>query len=134
MVCMVSGINFRDGMLAHWITHSVGVSLRTPGYCCNAVPSKECGVCCEGCPMLGFCTEIKTIFWVFSSNGSVFSVCVFGQLCSSSNVCGAWTHVCIHKAHFPSSTTRHILSSLHCGSRCGSVVKLNTFYLHQTPS
>ena len=26
MVCMVSGVQFRDGTLAHWVTHSVGVS------------------------------------------------------------------------------------------------------------
>ena len=30
-VCMGSGAFFREGMLAHWVTHSVGVSLRTPG-------------------------------------------------------------------------------------------------------
>ena len=27
---MVSGVCFRDGTLAHWVTHSVGVSLMTP--------------------------------------------------------------------------------------------------------
>ena len=28
---LVSGVCFRDGMLAHWVTHTVDVSLRTPG-------------------------------------------------------------------------------------------------------
>ena len=38
MSCLVHGLHgvwclffFRDGMLAHWVTHSVGVSLRTQG-------------------------------------------------------------------------------------------------------
>ena len=50
----------------------------------------------------------------------VYSVLVafVTQLCSPSNVCvcGVWTHVCIHKAHFPSSPR---LAQL--------------FYLHHTP-
>ena len=25
MVCMVSGVRFRSGMLAHWVTHSMGL-------------------------------------------------------------------------------------------------------------
>ena len=29
--CMVSSVCFRDGTLAHCVTHSVGVSLSTPG-------------------------------------------------------------------------------------------------------
>jgi len=31
MICMVFGVCFRDGTLAHWVTHSVGASLSTPG-------------------------------------------------------------------------------------------------------
>ena len=37
MVCVVSGVHFRDGTLAHWVIHSVGVSLRTP----NTIPSVD---------------------------------------------------------------------------------------------
>ena len=32
MVCMVSVVRFKDGTMAHWVSHSVGVSIRTPGY------------------------------------------------------------------------------------------------------
>ena len=43
-------------------------------------------------------------------------VCVVTQLCSPSNVCGwVWMHiVCIHKAHFPSSSRLAQLFCLHC--------------------
>ena len=55
------------------------------------------------------------------------------QLCSSSlNVCGMWTHVCIHKAHFLSLPS--LAHSIFTALWCGSVIKLNTFYLHQAPS
>ena len=83
--------------------------------CCNAVPSNECGVCCESCPMLGICTKTKTNFWVSQVRG-VYSVFVglVTRLCSLSNACvesghTLWAYIklafCLHQA-------RHILSSL----------------------
>ena len=52
----------------------------------------------------------------FSSNGGVLSVCRFchSALQSFKCVCGAWTHVCIHKGHFPSSPPSVQLFYLHC--------------------
>ena len=82
-------------------------------------------------PMLGFCKKNSG----FSQEMGVYSVFVglLTQLCSSSlNVCVERGHVCIHKAHFPSlpSSAHSIFTALWCGS----VIKLNTFYLHQAPS
>ena len=100
--------------------------LKFVGSCCyNAVPSKVCGVGFAVKVVLCYCFAQK-LKLVFSSNGGVFSVRRFGHsACSPSNVCvcGAWTHVCIQKAHCS------VFTALWCGC---SVVKL-TFYLHQTP-
>ena len=58
----------------------------------------------ESCPMLGSHKKKKK-----KKKGSAFSVCWFCHSalqsfkCVCVCVCGAWTHVCIHKAHFPSS-------------------------------
>ena len=71
-----------------------------PG-CCNAVPSKVCGV--------SFAVKVGRVLH------SVF-VGLVTQLCSPSNVCvcGVWTHVCIHKANFLSSPRSAQLFCLHC--------------------
>ena len=58
MDCMVSGVRFRGGTLAHWVTLNGIPKLVTSkvhglnkcklkivcSCCCNAVPSKVCGV------------------------------------------------------------------------------------------
>jgi len=58
------------------------------------------------------------------------------QLCSPSNgcvaVCGAWTHVCIHKAQFPLHHAWHSCSIFIVLWYGCSIVKL-AFYLHHTP-
>ena len=71
------------------------------------------------CPMLGFCTKIKTNF---SSNGmySVF-VGLVTQLCSPSNACVDRGHtLCAYMkpAHFPSSpsSAHSVFTALWCGS------------------
>ena len=54
------------------------------------------------------------------------------QLCTPSNVCAAWTHMCIHKAYFHLHHAWHscsIFTGLWCGC---SFIKL-AFYLHHTP-
>ena len=67
----------------------------------------------------------------------VYSVFVglLTHLCSSSNVCVERRHVCIlvYKAHFRLSlpSSAHPIFTALC---CGSIVKLNTFYLHQALS
>ena len=67
---------------------------------------------CESCPMLG--SHKNTGFSQIMGVDSVF-VGFVTQLCNPSNVCvcGAWTHVCIHKAEFSTTVQimpRHALS------------------------
>ena len=65
--------------------------------------------------MLGF---LPKKFWVFSSNEGVPCGFCHTALQSFKCVCGAWTYVCIHKAHFlssPRSAVTAVLSSLHSG-------------------
>ena len=99
--------------------------LKIVGSCCyNAVPSKVCGVGFAVKVVLCYCfaqklklvSQVMGVYSVFV--GLVTRLAVL-QMC----VCGAWTHVCIKKAH------SSVFTALWCGC---SVVKL-TFYLHQTP-
>ena len=74
-----------------------------------------------------------TNFWVFSSNGRI--QCLWGlvtQLCSPSNACVERGHtLCAYiKLSVFTKLGTFCLHSLWCGS----VIKQNTFYLHQTPS
>ena len=65
---------------------------------------------------LGFCTKIKTNFWVFSSNGGVFSVCGFGHSALQSFKCVWSVDMCAYiKLTFRLHQARHIPSSLHSG-------------------
>ena len=107
-----------EGLNPKWITNKPMDWINVGSCCCNAVLSKIGGVgfACESCPMLGFCTRKKTNFWVFSSSWGVFSVCGFcdSAFQSFKCVCGALTHVCIHKAHFLSSPRLAQLFCLYC--------------------
>ena len=70
------------------------------------------------CVKLSYARVLPKKFWVFSSNEGVPCGFCHTALQSFKCVCGAWTYVCIHKAHFlssPRSAVTAVLSSLHSG-------------------
>ena len=114
MVCMVSGVHFRDGTLAHWVTQSVGVSLRT----------RRLKRLLLSIPLILMCVCV----WMWTH-----VVCIHKAHFPSSP-CSVVSLVRLSRGASESLASDYTLGTAVTALLCGcSVIKLN-FYFHQTAS